>query len=740
MTVAARRHAWTFVLSSLLLVGIGGGCHCGDSKIKPVLTCHPNDGCKTDQDCVDLKGHPAAGMPDPDPMNWTCRADISLCIQKTKACNDSGDCCPGQTCNTSINICTDNSVACTMDDPSACSVKGQYCDPTLGSFPSGPGCTFHTCNANADCMNGLSCFNGYCVGEPPCRGGCPSGSVCTPANNACYKLKTDDTGAPAPTVDPSCKITCPDGNILVFNDGSNVFNTCNPGVVNTCEKDKGNALACACIPLPPIHSDDLSRYSSSALAGDSILVSAYDGDHGDLVMHTYTKGDATTPITFVKTEWIDGLPTAGAVTGDPKGPRGGRADPGPDVGQYTSIAFDPTSSTTHISYYAVRDGNTVLGDLRYASRVGTGAWTIQTVDGSDASGVDTGDVGMYSNLVLSPDGSPVITYFQKGGAGSTTLQTAVKVARAKTPQPASPGDWTITTVDVGTRAGPPCGGSCAANEQCAHDMTAPNGVCQKSAAKATDCASGCTSSQFCGLDASSAPVCYMTLAASGLASLPDGNGLFPSIAYLDDKPVVVWYDHADGQLKGVIATADSATQGAAFNPADIQVLDDGASPASTRRDDVGRFTSLAIGPADAPSRIAVTYFDSTAKQLRLLTAQAGWQMVNTPDQRVVDDGTKDGNSDPVLFVGSDSSVKFFGSNISVVYQDATQGNLRVADQATPTDKVTYRQTVATAGACGFYAKQLIDGTSRFATHAIIKANTANGVVVSGNQLGVLRLP
>jgi hypothetical protein len=412
-----------------------------------------------------------------------------------------------------------------------------------------------------------------------------------------------------------------------------------------------------------------------------ILVSAYDGDHGDLVLHTFSKGSDTEGPKLVKSEWIDGVPTSGAITGDPNGPRGGREAPGPDVGQYTSIAFDAASGAVHISYYAVKDGNTVLGNLKYARRVGDGPWTIFDVDGV-SSGSDTGDVGLYSSITLSSDGAPVIAYFQRSGPAANPTQTAVKVARAKGAAPASASDWTISTIETGTRPVDP----------------------------------------------------------NPLASLPDGNGLFSSIAYLDSKPVVVWYDNTNGVLKGVIATADSPAQGAAFRPSDIQILDNGKVGTTTHK--VGQFTSLAIGPSSVTNRIAVSYMDATARQLRVLTAGDGWSGLTAPADRVVDTGIgEDPAGDPLLFVGADSSVRFTGQSLSVVYQDSTGGDLRLAEQTNGTGPVTYKQTLARDGACGFYAKLVVDGSARYATHAIIKARQGNGSAVeSANRLDVLKLP
>ena len=78
-----------------------------------------------------------------------------------------------------------------------------------------------------------------------------------------------------------------------------------------------------------------------AANGQNLFVSAYDGEHGDLVVHTFDKADLTKP---QKTQWLDGVPATGHIGGDVNGPRGGITDPGPNVGQYTSIAASPTGN------------------------------------------------------------------------------------------------------------------------------------------------------------------------------------------------------------------------------------------------------------------------------------------------------------------------------------------------------------------------------------------------------------
>lgn len=90
-----------------------------------------------------------------------------------------------------------------------------------------------------------------------------------------------------------------------------------------------------------------------------------------------------------------------------------------DVGQYSSIAFDP-SGAAWVSYYDANTNN----DLRVAKFVGTGgtgcassAWTCTAIE-------TTNDVGQYSSIAFDPSGNMNVAYYDTaGGSGD------VRVAR-----------------------------------------------------------------------------------------------------------------------------------------------------------------------------------------------------------------------------------------------------------------------------------------------------------------------
>ncbi|MGZ6143500.1 MAG: hypothetical protein ACXWLM_09180, partial [Myxococcales bacterium] len=341
------------------------GCKCG-SKVTGA-------GCQSDQECqAEFNGSDRA----------FCDQSKSppVCALHPKQCDTAADCCPAQVCNAQGHYCFDKYTPCTQDG--SCPAQGEVCKE-IGVFAKGLGCTFEKCDPTGACGQGTTCFNKYCVGEPPCNGGCKNAAspVCVTATNLC---------SPAPK-DPSCAQSCATGKILVLSDPTNIFDTCNVG-----------AERCECDSLPPLQVRDVSRHSAIAgQAGDqNLYVSAYDGEHDDLVVHTFNKADLTKP---VKTEWLDGVPATGHIGGDVNGPRGGITDPGPNVGQYTSIVESPTGDL-YVAYYDVDNG-----DLKFTARYGGPAATWippVTVDGSTAIGSDpsNGDVGMYASIALDKSG------------------------------------------------------------------------------------------------------------------------------------------------------------------------------------------------------------------------------------------------------------------------------------------------------------------------------------------------
>ncbi|HEY3353814.1 MAG TPA: hypothetical protein VGQ83_11240, partial [Polyangia bacterium] len=153
----------------------------------------------------------------------------------------------------------------------------------------------------------------------------------------------------------------------------------------TCEQDtECTATACAegTIPVCGTNSrctcaDDIplgavGRYSSIALAGETVLVAAYNEKHGDLMLGRVAKGDQ---VLVSDWEYVDGVPADGRVVLPPPAARGGIRDAGDDVGRFSAIGL--ANGLISIAYY-----DRTHGSLRFAQKPVTGnaPWVFHVIE------------------------------------------------------------------------------------------------------------------------------------------------------------------------------------------------------------------------------------------------------------------------------------------------------------------------------------------------------------------------
>jgi hypothetical protein len=339
-------------------------------------------------------------------------------------------------------------------------------------------------------------------------------------------------------------------------------------------------------------------------------------------------------------EWVDGVPEGPVVVPGSK-IRGGIEEAGPDVGMYTSIAVT-NDGTPMVSYF---DRSTA--SLKFASRTG-GTWQTHIVQ-QGTTQIDPGSggslIGMYTSLTLrGDDGRPGIAYLAHV-ADADGERAEVRYAQATTAFPASASDWEFFTVDVGTIPENP-------------DEIYP---------------------------------------------LPGGLGLFIDSARnpMNQAPVVAYYDRANGDLK--VARFNTTS-----NQFDAPVVLDGSDGV-----DAGWSPSVTV---DQAGTAHVVYVDANGDDLRYATDAADGI------REIVDDGyrivgqTVDGLPKPEFhFVGDDANIVMPpGGQPIVVYQDATTQEL--LDAQRNDSGMWARVSIAGAtdpwpGAYGFFASAALSTDS-----------------------------
>ncbi len=391
---------------------------------------------------------------------------------------------------------------------------------------------------------------------------------------------------------------------------------CSCGNASSCElftdcPDCPEGEIAFCIDGTCVCSDDivigkLGAYSDVAAGADgSIWVSAYHNQYGDLVVAQVEPTVGRIPDTAW--EWVDGVPD-GPVIVPQSIYRNGIEAKGQDVGMYTSIVVSPEGNP-QVTYFD-RDA----GSLKFAERNNAdGTWAVHVIDaGSGELGEAGALIGMYTALsARTDDGRPGVAYLAHI-ADANGRRAEVRFAAAQTVHPTSSADWMKFEVD---RAPLP-----------EEDPESPN-----------------------------------------IYPLPEGLGLFVDVARMPDQsPAVVYYDRSAGELK--LSKFDNAT-GAFADP----VVLDGAGDI-----DAGWSPSVGVDPSGV---VHVAYVDATRDDLVYITDAAGAQ------KELVDDGlrivgtTVDGLPKPEYhFVGDDASLVLAsaGQLPMIAYQDATTQELMLA--------------------------------------------------------------
>lgn len=371
------------------------------------------------------------------------------------------------------------------------------------------------------------------------------------------------------------------------------------------------------------------RWSSIATDGARAVVAAYDDTLGDLVLFDLTS------LHYVA---VDGVPDDAQPTFDPSGYRGGVAEPGPNVGAYTSVAL--SSGRALISYYDL-DNHA----LKLARETKDG-WRVSVVDQDSAAGAR---VGLYSSLTVNADGIPAVAYMAVGmDDGNGGRLSELRYATATRTDPGGPDDWTVETLDQEPVS---CAGLCGDDATCVSEPGAGGAAAVLRCVSAGACDPACADGQACD-----GGTCVAAVPDPPAYDLPGGLGLFASQVLLSDgRPAVVYYDRTLGDLLLQVKTGGW----------DRFSLDAGDGA------DTGMFADAMV---DDAGTLHVAYQDAIGDQLLYTT----WQDGTAGAVEVVDDGVRPGES-RTHPVGASAALFLDKDGVpAIAYQDGATSDLVIA--------------------------------------------------------------
>lgn len=697
------RHLYVFAALLFGMMVSAEGCNCGKSSLEKTAGI-----CAKDTKC-------AANDEYRKGQCLTARCD------NTKT-NPAADCCPGQLCQFD-GSCIDIVQNCQKVGVGDDCTGGQTCQNRPEVDAAKPVCSFPFPAADGTCADaGYIAFDKRCIRDLPCGGSCPDAQVCNIETNAC-ELVPD-----IPTSNSACEQTCATGSIKVYADpDSAVFHQC-------C------AVTCACDVLPPLQVGQYGRDASAALARDEIVVASYNLTYGDLVVTHHSKADGSQ----TAIEFVDGVPANGTIAGDPKGYRNGIKDPGPNVGEFSSIAVG-ADGHIRVTYY-----DTDNQDLKYAEKTDSG-WVVHTVDSA-------GMVGKYSFIEVMNGGSRLrVTYLLESGpkvgqaATDTKQYTGLRYIESDSQSPTSAAGWhTPIDVDVQPVKAIPCAGACKAGEVCV-EVTGT----QTCAVTASDCTGTAPTNQVCAKpDGAATSGYFVEDAIPSALELPPATGLFSSMVESGGSLYISYYDNYNdkgsnpaapqyGQLRAIVLPTQATGDVQLPVAAQPVTLDTGMVCSSGNFHDVGRFTSIATNSA---GEIGIAYMDALAKSLRYFSALTQNDFVAAtpegsclPDPAllnakstvaritVADDGI-DTTTNEVDSVGADASLAFDTSGRAhIAYQDSRALALRLTSE-TAEQSASFKPVVLSdpsAKSVGFFTQLLIDGPKAWIMHVHIGFDTHN---------------
>jgi hypothetical protein len=254
------------------------------------------------------------------------------------------------------------------------------------------------------------------------------------------------------------------------------------------------------------------------------------------------------------------------------------------------------------------------------------------------------------------------------------VRSQAQLATANVAVPTSMSDWTFT-VAADYEDGPCRQAYCTGSDVC---ITQTNSCLTPTTGCAMDCGSDAGSTEMC-VSNNGTPMCGTPISSSFLDIYPNAYADYISLANGPSGLGMVVYDRIHGNLLGVTQSkgtwSTTIFDGETGSRAPNSGPDGGISAVDTG--DVGVGASLFI---DTQGDWHVSYVNGSLETLQYIMVPGGTNPTNKPE--VVDDGTSlNGQAFPdgLHIVGDDSFVAVDSSgNVTISYQDATVGTLRVA--------------------------------------------------------------
>lgn len=538
-------------------------------------------------------------------------------------CTADADCCLAEACE--AGVCRPR-VACSASVP--CLNPNLRCEAGL--------CLPAPCSTSAPCATGATCLWGHCQPEVPCGGYCPGKSACASLLGRCIAI-------------PAGVTTCAAGTLAVVdNEAVLMREGCGSQVP---------ATTCRALPDLPAQEQSVPAFTLAGQTGGWTV--ARDDRYGDVVLwpSTDTGQVAAPPIVLA------GLPAAAPVVGQVSGPRGGVAEPGPDVGRVLAAARGPGD----VLHVAAQDA-TSNGVVHVSWQSGTApvATALPLAPSGSAVAATKASVGTALAMATSPLGLPGIAVVTPPTAGTSGSLTWWQASSAR---PSSNSAWTSQLVAQALPVPPAstCAAPCLGASVCA--MVDAKPACVPPTADCTFCLPGeVCSQQVCRQKILPPPPLRTKHQAPGrhVAALWRGNGEV-AVAAWDADQLTLWR-----RLPGDVWTA--------------QTLEAAAVPGGSAS--FGAFVTL----AEAGGILYLACQDHARGRLLLIQWQAGVWSVEVADSGDRADGHHDVGADPALVVDAAGS-------IWLAYQDSRTADLLLWHR--PTGGSAVQAVLDSSGASGF---------------------------------------